>query len=203
MIKAAEIMARDPNWPVCTCDSWVTQRWCDHIGQLLKNGEDVLPTEAAIEFAVPYLPQLGVFATAAFGPEINPDNLPGVRRLFLLRHKPLRPDVTYEDMGIWSPGEGRASICLTIRDWAHGHTVMRHLTCPCTVHGYKQNQLISRMDESQLQVNDFYILTENACWFCYHTLTKAAAENDGTFLDPTDNNTPGLQQLNQQVGRRY
>lgn len=196
----------DSTWPMCIagipgggCQRWTDTNWCEHIAADIKRGEDRLPDDQpGTEFLVPYLPLQGVYVAMVFGPEINPESLPGVRRLMIIKKLPLVPDAVHEYISLWSPGEGRASICLTVRDWVQGQTVRGHLECPCSVHGWKQNKLVLQMDASQLDINDICILTEGACWFCYHEL-KAASED--TFLDSTDANSPALQQLHQQTSR--
>ena len=190
----------DVTWPACVpCDK--KYDWCDHVADLIRNNKDLVPpshthNQGVSHAAIPYLPQQGVFAEVGWDDEMYP----GARMMYLVKHTPFAPsfDFIKEYLGVWNEGEGRASICLTVRDWVRGAVIQqgKHVDCPFSAHGYREQKAIMELDESQLQLNDFFCLTEGCCFFCYkvHVLSWSRPGSGPTnFLDPPDD--PGGSQI--------
>lgn len=194
-------LTNDTYWPVCaTCNqasglSFPTRIWCEHVADEIRNNRDTLPTEDPTQaepmphIAVPFLPQQGVFAEVGWDAELYP----GARMMYLVRRLPGWNDVDFnkEYLGMWNSGERRASICLTVRDWAAGEGAGRLIACPDTGHGYKEAMEVGNLDRSQIEVNNFYVFTEGCCFFCYQKIAKGVGINSAdNFLDPADGPNP-------------
>ena len=179
---------KDSSWPLCVpCGAH--DRWCAHVADRIRNNADVLDVEkdsghVYTMIAVPFLPDQGVFAWVGWDDEVAP----GTRMMWLAIWQPFADDMdfTKEYIGMWSEGERRASICLAVRDWVRGQTIAGHLPCPFGSHNYRMQQQIDRFDESQHEVNDFYVLVHSSCFFCYKKMNSIGQASPDNFLDPPD-----------------
>ena len=203
MIKPTQ----DPSWPICTADNcpevYEGKHWCERVADIMRKGEDLVHI-GATGFCVPYLPSQELYVEVRIDNEVNPERMPGVYRLYVVKNTPLVPaphDRTEIELALWSQGEGRASICLTVRDWVRGLGGGGHVPCRFVRHGYKENMKQEKFDHQQWEINDFFCATESACWFCYNT--AQAVGSDGTsFLDPTDDRSPAQQNIRGRLGTR-
>ena len=169
----------------------------------MRKGEDLVHIGAS-SFAVPYLPSQDLYAEVRIDNEVNPDKMPGVYRLYVVRNTPLVPaphDRTEIELALWSQGEGRASICLTVRDWVRGLAAGGHVPCRFVRHGYKESMKQQKFDAQQWEINDFFCATESACWFCFNA--SQAVGDTGNFLDPTDDKlSPSQANIRGRLGTR-
>lgn len=184
----------DQSWPICIpCGSPIG--WCAHVADRIRNNADILDPEnisgpITTLTAVPYLPNQQVFAGVGFDEELAP----GTRMLWLATWKPFMPNTEYErePLGIWNTGERRASLCLTVRDFIQSLTTRGHLKCPFPSHGFQAQALLEKLDDTQLEVNDFYCVTEGCCYFCHQKHggidLKTFTGGDNFLDDPDDPN---------------
>lgn len=189
----------DPSWPVC---SHGAKHWCEEVAEVMRSHKDLMHI-GATSLCVPYLPAQNLFAECRIGDEVNPDRMPGVHRLYVIKNVPLVPspnDREEIELTLWSQGEGRASICLTVRDWVRGLAGNGHLECAFTTHGYREVAKLLKFNEAQWEINDFYCATESACWYCYRTAQQVGGV--GSLMDPLDDNqTPSQRHIRQRLGR--
>lgn len=194
----------DPSWPGCDHgDTRGTKHWCDQVADTIRSGNDLIHL-GATGICVPYLPSQDLYAEVRIDNEVNPDKMPGVYRLYVVKNTPLVPaphDRTEIELALWSQGEGRASICLTVRDWVRGLAGGEHIPCQFIRHGYKENMKQQKFDAQQWGINDFFCATESACWFCFNA--AQAVGDTGNFLDPTeDKPSPSQQNIRGRLGTR-
>lgn len=177
----------DPSWPGCDHGDVRTFRhWCTQVADTIRSGNDLIHI-GKTGICVPYLPAEQLYVECRIGEEVSPIKMPGVYRLFVVKNVPLVPepfDREEIELALWSQGEGRASICLTVRDWVRGLMGAGHVPCQFSRHGYKENQKLQQLNEKQWEVNDFFCATESACWFCFNA-AQAVGDPSG-FLDPAD-----------------
>lgn len=168
----------------------------------MRDGADLVHIGSSV--CVPYLPAQELFVEVLIDNEVNPDRMPGVYRLYVVKNTPLVPsphDRELIELALWSQGEGRASICLTVRDWVRGLTVSEHVPCQFTRHGYAEEAKALKFDDQQWDINDFFCATESACWFCYNTAQKIG--DPLTFLDPADDKqSPSQQNIRDRLRQR-
>jgi hypothetical protein len=179
---------QDTSWPLCShvvAASIHGQHWCEEVANQIRAGEDLVHMGAPI--CVPYLPSENLYAECRIGDEVSPDKMPGVYRLYVIKNVPLVPaphDREEIELTLWSQGEGRASICLTVRDWVRGLAGPRHIPCAFIRHGYAEIAKSQKFDAQQWEINDFFCATESACWFCFNAAQHVGDPN--SFLDPTE-----------------
>jgi hypothetical protein len=197
---------QDGSWPICTADNcpevYEGKHWCERVANIMRKGEDLVHI-GVTSLCVPYLPSQELYAEVRIDNEVNPDRMPGVYRLYVVQNIPLMPpgmDRKEIELALWTQGEGRASICLTVRDWVRGlSTEKGHVPCSFSTHGYRENMKLGKFDAQQWEINDFFCATESACWFCFNR--AQAVGNVNSLLDPADDNqSPAQQNIRGRLG---
>jgi hypothetical protein len=178
-------------WPECSpeiCpDKLRGKHWCSTVANRLRDNDDLVHIDGPI--CVPYLPAADLFVECKIGDEVNPEKMPGVHRLYVIKNVPLVPAPHNREeieLALWTQGEGRASICLTVRDWVRGLAGMGHVPCTFVRHSYRENVKSQSFNQAQWEINDFYCATESACWFCYNGNLKASGSQPDNLIDPLD-----------------
>lgn len=210
--------AEDAYWPKCPqdCRAYEDRDWCDHVADIIREGKDRVVPDTSVSGAqevsttlttVPIRPQFGVFAQVKLLDEVNPERLPGVRRLAVVLHKPMVPGYELEEIALWTPGEGRASICMTIIDWMWSIILSNQMPdhaglmrCPCSLHQYKEEMAVMRIStEAEEVLHNFACVFHGACVKCFRAVQKLQSTN---FLDPDDPSTPGSQAARSRLGMK-
>lgn len=196
----------DMTWPFCSHNNGgrTKNHWCDEVADALRSNSDLVHIDGPI--CVPYLPAADLFVECKIGNEVNPDKMPGVHRLYVVRNVPLVPAPHNREeieLALWSQGEGRASICLTVRDWVRGLAALDHIECKFVRHSYRESVKSQQFNQAQWEINDFFCATESACWFCYNGQVKTAASgHPDTLMDPMEPDKSWKQKRDDDIRQR-
>lgn len=176
--------SHDKTWPECALHP--NGNWCAQRAELMREAGDVIPVNT--HFAVPYMPEQNVFATAVLTKELYPA---GPWRCELVKRATPGSDIiTLEDICLVSPGdgEGRFVIASALRQVLLLDGIVA--ACGQSIHGFADQIKIDKFDKTQLKINNFLIYTEGACWYCcarIHAEIQASA-SDGDLLDTRGEN---------------
>lgn len=177
----------DPLWPRCgptPCGDFRSQLWCDHVSQKIRNHQDQI--ETGMRVCIPVVPDWKQYAEVSIGEE----TAPGFAEMALVRHEPFSTDEELLSLGMWTEGEGRASIAHVVRQWILSQIPGDNtaLECKQKNHSFTQWQRAEVMKSMPkwIKANEWSILYNDMCIPCQERYQQFGSQMN----DP--NNTFGL-----------
>jgi hypothetical protein len=177
----------DPTFPKCDAPNHADSIWCDHVRTLLTEGGDAHTITLGMRFCVPLVPTYALWAAVAIDTDTIGPNLQ-MAYMFLVKPDPFGLDEELINIGLWSQGEGRASMSAVIADWLAG-TIPLNQPCKNSLHGPREENQLERMKNergNQFKTGQRWCLAMmDMCWACAERL--ASPSSDVTFPANTGN----------------
>lgn len=190
----------DAGWPGCPFHG-NTVNWCEERRLHFLNGLDIVSVGTRI--CVPVVPDWNQWA------EVSIDTAqiaPGIAYACLVKSAPFSDNEELIQVGMWTEGEGRASLSGVILDWVKANST-HDMECPSTSHNFQEevsNTKYKAKDSHKYQMtNAWSILMYDMCISCRMKFNQAFGGSSETFgLDQVEEARPQTRNARMEAIRR-
>lgn len=167
----------DATWLHCQNGCDPSLKWCSHVRQYYIEGLDGSDIELGMRYCVPIVPALDVWGEVAIDSEAL---APGMAYMYLVKSVPFTQAEDLIQLGLWSRGEGRASIAGVIEDWIKSQDGSE---CKNSSHGFKEETRIKSLSHGEAfnKANSWSILINSMCLPCFEKWNKVTSNIGSNF----------------------
>lgn len=170
----------DVTWPRCVQHN--STHWCHWTSLHLKEASDAEDIPVGVDLSVPIVPSLDIFASARIGEEIVSGM---VYELFLVREllNPFDPnDDDLEQVGMFTKGEGRASISSTFHEWARANCAEK---CEYNKHGFAEEMNVQKVASGSAEkwAMTWCLAFHKKCYYCLLSETSRTSSQAPVTFD--------------------